>query len=116
MLHLPLKRTSRTTWLARAILVFCIEFPCTHKDESWRKNKLLLSAINEGEMMKTVGVIYTTFMLFLAVLLFMSMESSTYQMLPDLRIIAKAVYYVGIVVAIGMAGLPWTFTKVNTEQ
>ena len=65
MLHLPLKWTSRTTWLARAILVFCIEFPCTHKDESWRKNKLLLSAINGGEMMKTVGVIYTIFYAFL---------------------------------------------------
>jgi len=66
--------------------------------------------------MKTVGKIYTTIMLGYAILLFIGMESNTYQMNPDLRIIAKAVYYVGIVVALGMAGLPWILNKANTES
>ena len=66
--------------------------------------------------MKTVGKIYTTIMLGWAVLLFIGMESNTYQMNPDLRIIAQAVYYVGMVVAIGMAGLPWILNKANTES
>jgi surface polysaccharide O-acyltransferase-like enzyme len=67
-------------------------------------------------MMKTLRVIYSVIMLLLAFLLFIIMESSTYQMNPDLRIIAEAVYYVGIVVAIGMAGLPWIFDKANTKS
>jgi len=67
-------------------------------------------------MVKNVGKIYTIFMLVLASLLFIIMESSTYQMNPDLRIIAEAVYYVGIVAAIGMAGLPWIFNKANTKS
>ena len=66
--------------------------------------------------MKTLRVIYTVIMLLLAFLLFIIVESSTYQMTPDLRIIAEAVYYVGIVVAIGMAGLPWIFDKANTKS
>ncbi len=61
--------------------------------------------------MKAIGKIYTTIMLGWAALLFIGMESNTYQMNPDLRIIAEVVYYVGIVVAIGMAGLPWIFDK-----
>jgi hypothetical protein len=35
---------------------------------------------------------------------------------PDLRIIAEAVYYLGIVVAIGMAGLPWILNTANTDS
>jgi hypothetical protein len=66
--------------------------------------------------MKTVGKIYTAIMLGWAILLFIGMESSTYQMNPDLRIIAEAVYYLGIVVAIGMAGLPWILNTANTES
>jgi len=66
--------------------------------------------------MKTLRVIYSVIMLLLAFLLFIIVESSTYQMTPDLRIIAEAVYYVGIVVAIGMAGLPWIFDKANTKS
>ena len=66
--------------------------------------------------MKTVGKIYTAIMLGWAILLFIGMESSTYQMNPDLRIIAKAIYYVGMLVAIGMAGLPWILDKANTES
>ena len=66
--------------------------------------------------MKTLRVIYSVIMLLLAFLLFIIMESSTYQMNPDLRIIAEAVYYVGIVVAIGMAGLPWILDKANTKS
>jgi hypothetical protein len=65
---------------------------------------------------KTVGKIYTTIMLGWAFLLFIIMESSTYQMNPDLRTIAKAVYYVGLVVSIGMAGLPWIFDKANKNS
>jgi len=66
-------------------------------------------------MIKTVGKIYTIFMLFLAFLLFIILESSTYQMNPDLGIIAEAVYLVGIVVAIGMAGLPYIFDRANAK-
>jgi hypothetical protein len=62
------------------------------------------------------GVTYTVIMLLLAFLLFIIMESSTYQMNPDLRIIANGVYSVGIVVAIGMAGLPWIFNKANAKS
>ncbi|MCP8310027.1 MAG: hypothetical protein L6N94_00790 [Candidatus Methylarchaceae archaeon HK01M] len=62
-------------------------------------------------MMKNIGKVYSIFCIMLAFLLFIIMESSTYQMNPDLRMIAKAVYYVGIVVMIGMAGLPWIFNK-----
>lgn len=58
-------------------------------------------------MIKTRRVIYTIIMLLVALLLFMNMESSTYQMNPDLRIVARAIYYVGIITAIGLAGLPW---------
>jgi len=50
-------------------------------------------------------------MLLFALLLFISMESSTYQMNPDQRIIAEAIYYVGIITAIGLAGLPWILKK-----
>ena len=67
-------------------------------------------------MTRTVGKIYTTIMLGWAILLLIGMESSTYQMNPDLRIIAQAVYYVGIVFAIGMAGLPWILNKANTKS
>ena len=66
--------------------------------------------------MKTPGVIFTIVMLALAFLLFISMESSTYQMNPDLRIIAEAVYSVGIVAAIGLAGLPWIFDEVEGKK
>ncbi|MCP8311901.1 MAG: hypothetical protein L6M37_02980 [Candidatus Methylarchaceae archaeon HK02M1] len=62
-------------------------------------------------MMKNIGKVYSIFCIMLAFLLFIIMESSTYQMNPDLRMITKAVYYVGIVVMIGMAGLPWIFNK-----
>lgn len=61
--------------------------------------------------MKNVGIFYSAFCIILAFLLFVSMESSTYQMNFDLGIVARAVYYVGIVVVIGMAGLPWIFNK-----
>jgi hypothetical protein len=44
------------------------------------------------------------------------MESSTYQMNLDLRIIARAIYYIGILVAIGMARLPWILNKANTKS
>ena len=67
-------------------------------------------------MTKTVGQIYTAVMLGWAILLLIGMESSTYQMLPDLRIIARAVYYVGMVVAIGMSGLPWVHYEANTKR
>jgi len=65
--------------------------------------------------LKTVGKIYTIIMLGWAFLLFIGMESNTYQMNPDLRIIAEVVYYVGMVVAIGMAGLPWILDEVNAK-
>jgi hypothetical protein len=41
------------------------------------------------------------------------MESSTYQMNPDLRIVAGAIYYVGMIAAIGLAGLPWILKSDN---
>ena len=61
--------------------------------------------------MKIAGIFYSLLCVVLAIFLFSSMESSTYQMNFDLRIVARAVYYVGIVVTIGMAGLPWIFNK-----
>ena len=57
--------------------------------------------------MRTPRIVFTMVMLVLAFLLFITMMSSTYQMHPDLRTIANGVYSVGIVVAIGLAGLPW---------
>jgi hypothetical protein len=59
--------------------------------------------------MRTSGIIFTTIMLLLAFLLWITMMSSTYRINPDARTIADGVYSVGIVVAIGLAGLPWIF-------
>ncbi|MDH5375650.1 MAG: hypothetical protein OEW95_07545 [Candidatus Bathyarchaeota archaeon] len=66
--------------------------------------------------MRTPRIIFTIVMLVLAFLLFITMESSTYQMHPDLRIIAEGVYSVGIVVAMGLAGLPWIFDEVEGKK
>jgi len=66
--------------------------------------------------MRTSKMIFTTIMLLLAFLLLMTMMSSTYRISPDARTIADGVYNVGIVVAIGLAGLPWIFDEVKGKK
>jgi hypothetical protein len=66
--------------------------------------------------MRTSRMIFTTIMLLLAFLLLITTMSSTYKMHPDLRTIADGVYSVGIVVAIGFAGLPWIFDEVEGKK
>jgi hypothetical protein len=66
--------------------------------------------------MRTSGIIFTTIMLLLAFLLWITMISSTYRISPDARTIADGVYSVGIVVSIGLAGLPWIFDEVKGKK
>ncbi len=66
--------------------------------------------------MRTSKIIFTTIMLLLAFLLWITMMSSTYRIHPDMRTIADGVYSVGIVVAIGLAGLPWIFDEVEGKK
>ncbi len=66
--------------------------------------------------MRTSGIIFTTIMLLLAFLLWITMMSSTYRISPDARTIADGVYLVGIVVAIGLAGLPWIFDEEEDKK
>jgi len=66
--------------------------------------------------MRTSGIIFTTIMLLLAFLLWITMMSSTYRVSPDAATIADGVYLVGIVVAIGLAGLPWIFDEVEDKK
>jgi len=66
--------------------------------------------------MRTPRIVFTMVMLVLAFLLWITMMSSTYQMHPDLGTIADGVYSVGIVVAIGLAGLPWASDEVEGKK
>jgi hypothetical protein len=72
--------------------------------------------ITETVSISYVALAYSAIMLLAALLVYATMNFCTYRMDYALGVVARAVYHIGIVVAIGLAGLPWLLSAVNTKH